>query len=93
VVAALAPHLGGLAARDLVAELSRRARAEGRTLGSVLVGDARVRAQLDEESLGALLEAATDVGQATELVDRAMAGHAARAPSGAHRSAPISPSM
>lgn len=71
---ALAGSLGRAAAHDRVAAAVRTAQADGRSLAGVLAQDA----QVPDDVVRVLGDAAgSDTGSAAELVDRALAAHAA----------------
>lgn len=74
VAGALAGPLGRTRAHDLVAA----AVARGGDLREALLADPEVSAHLDLDDLDALLGAAHAVGQAPELVDRALVAHTLR---------------
>jgi 3-carboxy-cis,cis-muconate cycloisomerase len=73
VSVALAAQLGKLAADKLVAEASRKAIAEKRSLQNVLSGDERVAAHIDAARLGRLLDPLGYQGVAQTFIDRVIA--------------------
>ena len=73
VAVALAPAIGGSAARDLVARAAADAEASGRTFLDVLAADADVTAVLSPAALAARLEPDAYLGSAGAFVDRALA--------------------
>ena len=78
VAAALAPAVGRGRADSLVAAACQSALAEGVGLADVLNREAEVRALLAPGEVSRLLDPTTYLGQARQLVDRALADHAAR---------------
>jgi 3-carboxy-cis,cis-muconate cycloisomerase len=69
---ALAPHLGRLAAHDLVHQACVEVVVSGRPLAEVLGRVAEVRAQLDEAALRVLLTPQAQLGAADEIVERCL---------------------
>jgi 3-carboxy-cis,cis-muconate cycloisomerase len=78
VVTALTGAVGRLTAHDLVSSASQRALDEHRALADVLEEIADVTTHLDRNQLRELLDPATATGNAAQLVDRALAHHAAQ---------------
>lgn len=72
---ALTPSLGRLRAQAVVRELSERVTTSGRSLRDVAGDDDRVRAAVSPADLDRLLDPAAAVGEATALVERALAVH------------------
>jgi 3-carboxy-cis,cis-muconate cycloisomerase len=85
VATALAPGLGRLAAKDLVARAAAEAAASGRPLAEVLDRDPEVRERLSAGQVGRLLDPAGYLGSADELVERALRAHSDRQGPGAAR--------
>ena len=79
VMMALAPSIGRERAHDLVYELCRRAKVEGRALIEILAADAEVSRHLDRAALEGLLDPANYLGLASIMVDRMLA-HAGASP-------------
>jgi 3-carboxy-cis,cis-muconate cycloisomerase len=75
VATALAPAMGGPAARKVVARAAAAATANGRQLLDVLAADAEVTDVLDPSALARLLEPEAYLGSAHSFVDRALAAH------------------
>jgi 3-carboxy-cis,cis-muconate cycloisomerase len=78
VAARLSPTLGRDAAHDLVSACARRATESAIPFGDVLRSDERVREVLSEDDLTAALDPEAWLGEADELVTRALASHAQR---------------
>ena len=74
---ALGDRVGPAAARALVGELSVRAAERGTSLRDELVADPRVIEALGPDALAAALDPAASLGATGELIDRALARHAA----------------
>jgi len=74
---ALGDRIGPAAARALVGELSVRAAERGTSLRDELVADPRVIEALGPDALAAALDPAASLGATGELIDRALARHAA----------------
>jgi 3-carboxy-cis,cis-muconate cycloisomerase len=74
VMMALAPHTGRQAAHDLVYASCRRALAEGRTLGEVLIDTPEIASALDADDMAWLVEPGNYLGSAPQMVDRVLAG-------------------
>ena len=70
---ALAPALGKKAAHELLEEASRRAARERRPLREVLGEDQEVQSRLSPSDLDRLFDPLGGVGQAVELLERALA--------------------
>jgi 3-carboxy-cis,cis-muconate cycloisomerase len=70
---ALAPHLGRPEAMRLVGELSERALRGGTTLRESAQSDGRVEAALDAAALDRALDPSAYLGNADQLIDRALA--------------------
>jgi 3-carboxy-cis,cis-muconate cycloisomerase len=77
LAAALAPALGRAEAGDLVAGLSERAAAEGRSLPAVAAADEQVSAVLPGGALAAVFDARGALGSTDAFIDRARAAWAA----------------
>jgi 3-carboxy-cis,cis-muconate cycloisomerase len=76
VQTALAPHLGRLAAHDLVEAACHRALDRGTNLHDELAATPAIAGTLDADALAAALDPANYLGSAADLVDRALAAHA-----------------
>jgi 3-carboxy-cis,cis-muconate cycloisomerase len=77
LAAAMAPALGRAEAGDLVAGLSERAGAEGRSLQAVAAADEQVSAVLPGDALAAVFDARGALGATDAFIDRARAAWAA----------------
>ncbi|MDP9436719.1 MAG: 3-carboxy-cis,cis-muconate cycloisomerase [Actinomycetota bacterium] len=73
VAGVLAGPLGRTRAHDRVSDAVRRAETDGRGLRGALLDDAELRPHLDEAVLDELLDPAAHVGEASALVDLALA--------------------
>jgi 3-carboxy-cis,cis-muconate cycloisomerase len=78
VATRLADRLGRPRANEVVQRAAETVRDTGRSLRDVLLADDAVTAVLDPAELDAALDPAAYLGAAGELVDRALAAHAAR---------------
>ena len=72
VMMGLAPYLGRARAHHLIAELSRRANAEGRSLGDLLAATEEVTRHLDRAAIERLIDPAGYLGLAPVMVDRVL---------------------
>lgn len=70
---ALAPHLGRLAAHDLVHDACKAAVEQGKDVGEVLAGMPEVRPHLDAAALAALGDPAGYLGDAQRMIDAVLA--------------------
>ena len=78
VTSALAPHLGRIAAHDLVAEVCAEAIERRQPLADVLGARPEVAARLSQLEINVLLDPSDYLGSAALFVDRALRAHAAR---------------
>jgi 3-carboxy-cis,cis-muconate cycloisomerase len=78
VMMALASELGREPAHELLTAASRRAAAEGRSLGDVLLEEPAVSAHLSAENLEQLLDPTTYFGLATSSVDAVVERYGSR---------------
>jgi 3-carboxy-cis,cis-muconate cycloisomerase len=76
---ALAPKLGRAAAHTLTASACRRAAAQGVNLRDILEREPEVARLLDAQALDRLFDPARYLGESDAFIERALAGHAARA--------------
>ena len=84
VASRLAPALGRTEAHDRVAELSRAAIRNARSLRAELLADDEVRRHLDVHAVDEALDPAGWLGSAAAFTDRALAVHRARRDRRAH---------
>jgi 3-carboxy-cis,cis-muconate cycloisomerase len=70
---ALGSKIGRSVAHELIEKASRKAVAEGKTLGEVLAADKDVRRHLKREEIEHLLDPQHYLGQASAMVDRVLA--------------------
>lgn len=73
VMMRLAPTLGRQRAHDLVAELARRAAAEGVHFADVLASNAEVTSILSSQDIDRLMDPASSIGHAADLAQRVQA--------------------
>ncbi|HSB74385.1 MAG TPA: 3-carboxy-cis,cis-muconate cycloisomerase [Terriglobales bacterium] len=71
----LAGHMGRMAAHDLVADASKRARESKRHLRDLLAEDPRIQRQLDGAKLADLFDPARYLGVAGDLINRVLQAH------------------
>jgi 3-carboxy-cis,cis-muconate cycloisomerase len=69
---ALVPHFGRQEAQRLAAELSQRARSDGRSLAAVAGADSRVTAVLGVAALATALDPAQYLGSSDAMIDAAL---------------------
>ena len=86
--AVLAPELGRGAAKEVLGRASAGAAASGRPLAALLAEAPELQDRFRPEELAELLDPAHYTGAATELTDRAVAGHDAGTGAGGGVSAP-----
>jgi len=70
---ALAPHLGRLAAHDLVHEACEKAVHEGREVGTVLAAMPEVTKHFDAQAIATLGDPAGYLGTAPAMIDAVLA--------------------
>lgn len=75
VAFALAKHMGRTSAHDLIEKLSHAARASGRPLHDVLVGDKQVSEHLKPAEIKKLLDPKNYTGSADAMIERVLADH------------------
>src|SRR5260221_10600436 len=78
VMMGLGPHIGRQYAHDLVYDICRQVIATGRPLVDLLAENKEVAKHLDRAALEKLCDPANYLGQASEMVDRVLAGREKR---------------